>query len=369
MRSSCTWKLSGTKTFRKGSTKILGHWGGNMQNYEKSLRKIYRPDGFTDTLKEKCLFWLQTGDLSVFTEEELLTINVFIQSDESGADALCVAYEAENKQFRQLFINAVKPHVYVALKLFSHVWKKKYKESGGLIEDLNIDEICDTPIKDLKKHPYWREIDALIKSSDNWSSSERYYYLAKQTCHSSNYGIEANTFRMNVLEKSSGKIYISNDDAKFFLESYRSWFPEIVERCRAIEQQIGKCGVIYNLFGHPYEITDYRWEDKLKEYYAWSPQSTVGQIVTKAVIDFCRYAEENNKCWDFLNDCHDSYLTQGLLVDVKERRDKMREFMNVSLVSPIDGTKFSMKSEQRVGFNWSDEKLDNPLGLRELTWI
>ncbi len=369
MRCSCTWKLSGTKTFRKASTKILGHWGSNMANYEKSLRKIYRPDGFSDSVKEKCLYWLGCGDLSVFTEEELMTINVFIQSDESGADALIVAYESQAKQFRQLFLNAVKPHVYVALKLFAHVWKKKYKQMGGLIEDLNIDELCETPIGDLKKHPYWREIDSLIKKSDEWSASERYYYLAKQTCHSANYGIMANTFRMNVLEKSGGKIFISNDDATHFLGAYRSWFPEIPERCRWVEECIRKSGVIYNLFGHPYEITDYRWEDKLKEYYAWSPQSTVGQIVSRAVVDFCKYAEENNKCWDFLNDCHDSYLTQGLLIDVKERRDKMREFMNVPLVSPIDQAKFNMKSEQRVGFNWSDEKSDNPLGLRELVWL
>ena len=203
---------------------------------------------------------------------------------------------------------------------------------------------------------------AITSGLSRWTADETTMTLASPIFLS-------NTFRMNVLEKSGGKIFISNDDATDFLSNYRSWFPEIPDRCRWVEESIRKTGIIYNLFGHPYEITDYRWEDKLKEYYAWSPQSTVGQIVSKAVYDFTKYAEENNKCWDFLNDCHDSYLTQGLLIDVKERKDKMREFMNVPLQSPIDGVKFHMKSEQRIGFNWSDEKSDNPLGLREAIWL
>ena len=46
-RNSCTYVVAGTDTFRLGSRKILGKWGNNMQNIEKSLRKIYIPDDET----------------------------------------------------------------------------------------------------------------------------------------------------------------------------------------------------------------------------------------------------------------------------------------------------------------------------------
>jgi DNA polymerase family A len=369
-RNSCLYKHN-PKTFRRGSSKIMDYWGSNMQNWEKSLREIYRPDGFSPALQEKCLEWLKTGETAFFTEQELVTLRVFIQSDQSGAEALIVAYECDALDYRQLFIHGVKPHVYVALKLFKHIWTKKLKESGGLIEDFNIDELCDTKISELKKNPFWKDIDKLIKSSDNWSARERYYYLAKQTCHSANYGIEENTFRMNVLEKSEGIIYLSKEEASNFLMTYRGLFPEIPERCRRIEQQAIKTKMLYNMFGFPFHITDYNIDSKMKEYFAWSAQSTVGEITRIAATQLQQYIESENKRWDLLADTHDSYMLQCPLLDAKEARDKMKELMNIRLVSPNDGTHFNMKSEQNLGFNWNSKKSDevNPLGLQELSWM
>lgn len=155
VRDSCTWKISGTKTFRLASTKILKTYGGNLANIEKSQREIYIPD-----------------------DGKMLG-----QRDQSGAEALKVAYLCEAGAFRQLFIHKIKPHVYVALHVFKDIWKKKMRDIVGDIP-INFDEILSTPIQALKSSPYWKELDHLIKESDNWSMSERYYYLAKQTCHS-----------------------------------------------------------------------------------------------------------------------------------------------------------------------------------------
>jgi len=369
-RNSCLYKHN-PKTFRRGSSKILDFWGSNMQNWEKSLREIYRPDGFSPALTEKCLEWLKTGETAFFTEQELMMLRVFIQSDQAGAEALIVAYECDPLDYRQLFINNVKPHVYVALELFKHIWTKKLKESGGLIEDFNIDELCDTAIKDLKLNPWWKDIDKLIKSSDNWSARERYYYLAKQTCHSANYGIEQHSFRMNVLEKSEGIIFLSKEEADNFLLTYRSLFPEIPERCRRIEQQAIKTKMLYNMFGFPFQITDYNIDSKMKEYFAWSAQSTVGEITRKAVTEMQSRIEDEKLPYDLLADTHDSDMLQCPLMFVKDARDRMKQYMNIELTSPNDGCRFKMKSEQNIGFNWNNKKSDtvNPLGLQELTWL
>lgn len=145
---------------------------------------MYIPDGFeTGDIENKCRYWLKTGDLTPFTNEELEKIRVFVQVDQSGAEALIVAYLCKPGDYRQLFLNNVKPHVYVALKLFKDVWTKKMKDKGGLVEDFNIDLIDRTPIPELKQNPFWHDLDLLIKDSDNWKLTERYYYFAKQTCH------------------------------------------------------------------------------------------------------------------------------------------------------------------------------------------
>lgn len=368
-RNSTTYKLGGPKTFRRASTMILRKWGSNLQNIEKSMRAIYEPDGFSPSLEEKCLFWLKTGDYSIFTEEELMTLRVFLQTDQSGAEALIVAYDCVAGDYRQLFIHNVKPHVYVALKLFKDVWKRKMKEHGGLIEDLNMDEICNTSIAELKKNPYWKQLDLLIKDSDNWPLTERYYYLAKQTVHSANYGIEANTFRMNILEKSGGKIVVSKEDGTHFLATYRALFPEIPESNLRIAAQVKETRMLFNLHGHPYTITDYNvLEGNMKDYYAWPRQSTVAEITRIAFSQLQQFIESENKQWDILADTHDSYLLQCPLKDVIEAKAQMSLFMNQRLVSPVDGVEFSMRSESNCGMNWAPQKETNPLGLQELKW-
>lgn len=678
MRNTTLYKNK-PKTFRRSSTKLLPEknkknvgWGTNLQNIEKSMREIYQPDGFVPEVKAKCKYWLETGDLSIFTEQELECIRCFAQTDQSGAEALIVAYDSPAGDYRKLFENKIKPHVYVAMKLFQSVWRKKMKEHGGLIEDFNMEEISNTPIPLLRQNPFWLELDKLIKSSDDWPITERYYYLAKQTCHcvdkttqiltrkgwqtvenykggeiavfdgssikfevpskwnvfefkgnllhftgdevdqavtpghkivnysnnklsllsadyakslsslrfptsafysggsvnlpswkikllvaiqadgywytdgtvrfrfvkqhkidrlkkilsegnisyefhyggltdtlssisectvkglenvcgffegkkewgawllnfslenlktlveelswwdgtytktylhkreeyitaisnnarwiktiahlvgkqgtinykdsvykiglnnrkfsrvkysgqfyyedkvycptvstgmfltrrnlkisitgnSANYGIEKNTFRMNILEKSGGKIVIPVEEADRFLNTYRSLFPEIPEGNRMIEKQVLETRVLYNMFGFPYQITDLHIENKMKEYYAWPRQSTVGEITRIAYTRMQEYIENERKKWDLLADTHDSYLTQFPLMDVKDIIQKQQEFINQRLVSPVDGTIFYMKSETNIGFNWSPKKEGkNDLGLREVKWL
>lgn len=341
MRNSTCYKLAGAKTFRLSSSKILGRYGGNLQNIEKSMREIYIPD---DGRK-------------------------FCQVDQSGAEALIVAYLCEPADFRQLFINGVKPHVYVALRLFKDIWAKKMREARLTTADSNfdIDDIIATPIPLLKKNPFWKDLDLLIKDSDNWSLDERYYYLAKQTCHSGNYGITPPTFRMNILEKSGGKIVISKDDSERFIMTYNALFPELQEWHKRVRSQIQQCRMLFNLHGHPYTVTQYDInESHWKEYYAWIPQSTVGEITNIAYAGFQRYIEEEGKHWDLLANTHDSYLIQFPPDEEDEVVRKAKEFMEQRFVSPVDGAQFQMRSEAATGYNWRPYKEGkNELGLKE----
>lgn len=344
IRDSTSWIIGGPKTMRLGSRKILRKFGGNLQNIEKMMRIVYVAD------EGKGL----------------------VQDDQSGAEALIVAYLCQPLAYRQLFIHGIKPHVYVAMHLFKDVWRKKATEFVSAGIPFDIEAFCAAPIQALKSMPYWKELDRMIKDSDNWSLSERYYYLAKQTCHSANYGITPPMFRMNILEKSGGKINISVEDSERFLLIYRSLFPEIPEwnnNVRAsVEMQTTPIKYIYNLHGHPYAITSYQvLESNWKEIIAWVPQSTVGMITNIAVARMQQYVEEQKLDWDFLINCHDSMLWQCPIEEMAECGKQCKRFMEQEFESPVDGAKFTMKSEVQAGFNWAPFKKDkNPFGLKEI---
>ena len=309
--------------------------------------------------------WYLKNNLSTdhFTEEELYSVRVLAQTDQSGAEGLIVAYDCENGLYRQLFIHKINPHVFLSTKLFPDVWLKEAKKKNIPISESDYESILDSPPALLNQNPSWKELSKLIKDSDGWDI--RYYYLSKQTGHSSNYGIEWHTFIMNVLEKSGGKVVIGKEDGQRFLLVHRSTFPEIVERCRRIEHQVKKTGIIYNMFGHPYIITDNYLSD-MKPYYAWGAQSTVGAISLKAASDMQEYIEENNKSWDFLAETHDSIMHQSPLDEVKDLAKMQQQFINIEFTSPVDGVKFRMRSETKIGFCWADKTETNPLGLREV---
>ena len=370
MRNTTLYKLAGPKTFRRSSTIFMFYYGGNLQNIEKELRAIYHPDGVKEEMAERLSFFLQTGDLSVFTEEELETVRIFLQIDQSGAEDLVVSYDSTAADSRQCYINGIKKHTYVAMKLFKDVWTRKMKEKGGLIEDFDIEVLDKCSIRELNQNPNWRDLAKLIADSDDWPLTERYYYFAKQTVHSANYGIEAPTFQMNVLEKSGGKIFIPIEEARRFLLTYRALFPEIPERCRRVEKEV-ESGIIYNMLGFPYTITDYNvLPTAMKEFYAWGPQSTVGEITRIAFTTLQEYIESERKKWDIMADTHDSYLVQCRLREVKECHDKAVEFMCQELTSPVDGVKFRMKADCNIGFNWSSyKKGSNDVGLQKPKWL
>lgn len=329
-RNSTMYKIAGTKTFRLGSASILDRWGTNMQNIEKGARGMYVAD-----------------------EGRLLC-----QVDQSGAEALVVSYLCRDGNYRALFANNVKPHVFVALHNFADIWKKHYDNS-------HINTALSTPIAQLKSLPFWKELDTLIKSSDNWKSSERYYYIAKMIVHASSYGMQGGTFQMNVLEKSRGEIVLTRAQCDALLAGFHRLFPEIHEWHRTVERAIREIKCLRNLQGYPRIFTQAMDESSMKEAYAFVPQSTVGCITHIAVTQLQEYIEAHSRDWDILNNCHDSYLAQAPVSEVAELRTKMLEFMQQELTSPR-GEKFRMRAEAQVGSNWAPYKEHkNEGGLKE----
>lgn len=332
-KNTTFYKITGAETFRASSVSLWERWGTNLQNISKSMRQMYTVDSPDKRL---------------------------VQVDQSGAEALIVSYLCRPGKFRDLFLHGVKPHVFVALHVFADQWKKRSTNPAI------VDAAIATEIPELKKLPEWKALDTLIKSSDNWQASERYYYISKMICHASNYGMKAPTFQLNVLEKSGGKIVLSRHQTEQYLGNYHKLFSEIQLWHHDVESQLRATGLLYNLQGFPRRFTRQLKDGDFKEAYAFVPQSTVGCITHIAYTRLQEYIEAEGLKWDLLSNCHDSYLVQCPADEVALCARKMQELMNQELDAPR-GERFRMKSEAQSGLNWAPyHENKNPNGLREL---
>lgn len=316
-RITTAYNLAGTTSYRLASRRLLGKWGTNVQNFPKKLRKLFVAD---------------PG-------------NVLVQADQAGAEALVVSYLCREGNFRSLFANGVKSHVYVALRLFEDVWAAELGQS--------IKDYCEAPAADLVKLPRWEELKKLISSSDNWSADKRYYFMAKMVCHASNYGMKAPTFRVNVLQKSGGAVNLTNKRAVFFLETYHTLFPEIRLWHRETIAELKRTRILRNLFGYPRMFTQTIDPSMFKEAYAFVPQSTVGCITNMAFTDLYNNARIRELGADVIQNNHDSVLLQ-CSPDVADEVAKLAcVALNREMTSPF-GETFKMKSEAMIGENWGD---------------
>lgn len=330
---TCAYKPAGTKSFRLSSSKLLGYknrkdagWGTNLQNWKKDVRKlIVPPPGM-----------------------------IFIQVDQAGAEALIVAYiTSASCKLRQLFANKVKVHTYVAAHLFANVYEEEFGK-------LAYAKLLSADISELPKSSDWKALSKKIKDSDNNPPATRYYYLAKQTCHSANYDIKTQTFIMNVLEKSEGQIVIPYKEGDRFLAVYHDLFPQIRSEFHAwVKTCVLREHVIRNMFGHPrycYTPSDLIRDQDLKDWYSWVPQSTVGCITNIADEQMQRKLDTGELSgFVICQNNHDSLLI-ATTPDRKQGVARIvQEHMNIEMTNHR-GEKFRMASEANWGHNWKDTK-------------
>lgn len=349
-RFTCGYNIAGTDSFRLGSRAIFKYkrgdgdaklgYGTNLQNQKKEQRTLIKPD-----------FGLKLG-----------------QVDQAGAEALIVAYLCRHARFRELFLNGIKSHVFVALHVFRNVWAKRIGSEEILAQ------LCNCNPRELKQHPQYKEVEKLIKESDNWPAKERYYFIAKMICHASNYGMKYPTFQVNVLEKSDGAVELSLKQCREFLELYHRLFPEIEQWHAEIRDELIKTRTLYNLFGEPRRFNDHFGDNLWKSAYAFKPQSTVGQITNYAFTELQELCDNGGseqypiREWFFslLQNNHDSILFQFKPEFEQQVCRMVTSHIERALVSPR-GEPFSMKSECQTGYNWCPhKKVINPLGLEEI---
>jgi hypothetical protein len=319
-----TFDLAGPKSFRLASKKLLGHYGTNMQNFNKRTKKhVIADKGYE-----------------------------LVQVDLSGVEAHIVAYLCPpGSKYRELFIHKIKPHSYVALYLFDTHW------NDVMGRDMTYLKEC--PIGELRQQKDWNELATVIKNTDEAIPSKRFYYFAKQTCHSANYDIKANTFCLNVLDKSEGEVRLPLKEGSRFLNVYHDLFPEIrLGFHEYVKYEVENFGRLVNLFGFPRYATGEISDQEMRDWYSWIPQSTgsgCAAVLADTIIQGKMDRGEIEPVFCLLQNNHDSILAQSLIGRSVELAKIISEHFAIELTSPY-GEKFTLRSEAQVGETWAKMK-------------
>jgi len=333
---TCAYLPTGTKPFRLASRALMSRsampggipafkgYGTNLQNWNKDrIRHLIVP----------------------FDRKN----NVFLQCDQKGADAFIVSCIAPAGRLRQLFQHGIKPHTYVA----AHLFHKHWKELGH--DCINMVLVAEIP--QIKQIPGWKELEAAIKKTDDDIPSKRFYYMAKQTCHSANYDVGAQEFIMNTMDKSEGEVVIPYASGVRFLGTYHEIFPEVKQWNGLVRDQLKKDRTLRNLFGYPRFFNGSLQDNNvIKDAYSWVPASTVACITHLAFIDLQKKidngelvgvaVEQNN---------HDSLLVEC----PRDRVDEVKPIVLAAMQREFTtekGETFKMGADIGVGLNWKDIK-------------
>lgn len=331
-RVTCSYLVTGTDTYRLSSRAMLRvsrgqfqhpGYGTNLQNWNKArTRYLVIPD---------------PG-------------NVFVQVDQAGAEALIVAWISKPGRLRELFRVGIKPHTFVALHLFQDVWRKTFSSS-------DVSRLVTLDPAALKVDSAWKPLEKVIKDSDNNPPQTRYYYLAKQTCHSANYDIKGPTFIMGILDKSDGQIALPLKEGTRFLEVYRELFPEVPARNLLVRDTVARQKILYNRFGFPRTFTrPLQTDHDFKTCYAFDPQSTVGTITNLAATEIQAALDSHTyEGFSLLQNNHDSLLAQCVPELATSTGSILQRHLNRRMLND-DGEEFFMRSEVQIGVNWRDVK-------------
>jgi hypothetical protein len=315
MRFVCSINPAGTKSYRTSARMLFGDYGGNSQNVPESVRKYLVPDpGY------------EIG-----------------QVDQGGAEALIVAYLCEPGAYRELFECGIKPHTYLALNIFTDKFRGQYPR----------DRYQFRRPSELTQLPEWSKLNKFISKDP---SNDVEYSLGKMTAHAKAYDMKAPTFRLNVLEKSGGRINLTLQEAKMFLETYERLFPEVLEWQNATERTVMETRKLYNLFGFPREFTGRMNHELLREALSFVPQSTVGCLTSIAITELQNEIETQDWPCDILANVHDAIVEQHN----PDIRSNVLKFIQKSFGRPLvtpKGETFYMKSSAMYGTSWAKEDM------------
>jgi len=180
-----------------------------------------------------------------------------------------------------------------------------------------------------------------ITTGDKKSDREK----AKHLVHASNYGIGPRTFAF--VADIGGK------EAKLLLQRYFDTFPKIKAWQFSVQSQLRRSRTMVTPMGRKRTFFG-RWGDQLfREAYAFVPQSVVGDVLNKAIINLNVIHPEA----EFMLQNHDAFVVQVKIEHLEEEMRLIERAFDIPI--SIKGRTLVIPVDFKVGKNWQDmEKVE-----------
>jgi len=280
----------------------------------------------------------------------------FVQCDQAGAEALIVAHLTRPGRYRALFTAGIKPHTFIAFRLFA-AQKPEWFDDLPLPSEAYLKE---TDPQKLSKLPDWYKINKRVSESGDP------YFIGKRTCHARSYKMGFFNFIQSTLKDSHGTMVLTAPEAKRFLGMFDDMFPEILEWQQETIEIAMATRTLHNIFGHPRHCGRIFTESYKRELISFKPQSSVAVISHMAIHSISEYIVKQQRRWALLNQKHDSILLEVPDTEVHEAAKVMQQGLAVEMTGR-DGVRFTMRSDAQHGRNWAPfHAVKNPDGMRNL---
>ena len=266
---------------------------------------------------------------------------LFVNFDKAGAEWVVVAYLAGDARMIDVIESGKSPHL-VTGSLISGAPEELVLKEHKLIGDINdpytIEELRAT-IPELGDPAFFLPRSMSIRQA------------GKKSNHALNYDEGYRVFAL-INEMEEG-------DAKKIVDFYKTRaYPGVPLYHEAIRRELkNEHRTLLNCFGRKVVLRG-SWDAKLwKQAYAYKPQSTVVDMVNKAMALWYDAPERYMQALDLRAQVHDSLLGQYILSGRRDQFiDLARACMDIDrFISPrctYSGRDFVIKTDVKIGLNW-----------------
>jgi hypothetical protein len=275
------------------------------------------------------------------------------QADQSGAEALIVAYESRPGAYRRIFQLGYKPHTFLALRIFWTIRKDWFVDLP-----LPAEVYANASVEELPLLPGWKTLDSRIKKSGSP------YDIGKRTCHAKSYMMGVKTFILQTLKESKAKLFLTVEEAKIYLAMFEFLFSEIIEWQREIREELETKHELFNLFGFPRKFEQRINEAYVREAVSWKPQSTVAIITHNAIAQMQNHIEASGVDWHVISNKHDSAAVEAPTEEAPLAGEMLQSFLKAKLTGR-DGAQYEMRSEIQIGQRWCKRTAIWPDGMTD----
>ena len=318
-RLRCSYNPRGTRFARISSSKTIFDTGMNMQNLPPAFMQFLVAD---------------PG-------------KIIINLDKRQAEWVVMAYISGDAAMINAIESKVDAHAYTAANMFSVPMEVIRIEHKVLGTESDPETIA------LKR----RDIPELQPYLEGWlPRTMSLRQCGKKSNHGLNYDETAKMFSL-INE-------ITEKEAQVVIDFYHGVYPGIGRYYETTRGKLTENRTLHNLFGRPYTFRDKWGPDLFKSAYSFIPQSTVGELVNRAMRNIYDDASEETKDLELMMQVHDNIAMQDQFEDLDRLVASIRVFqkyMDVPLSA--GGRDFRIGTDLKIGFTFGTLKelsLDQP---------